>query len=94
MSVQHTPSNQCSSWARGALYLGVTAISFQRWLVGHRLLIPNRIKQGLTHCSPLYLPPDRLQKHLHFKTGIYSKYSDKLENTCFFSLRKSLVHFS
>jgi hypothetical protein len=61
-------------------------LCFKRCLAWHRILIMNCIKQGLTHCSLLYLPLVRLQNHLHFKTGIYSKYSDKLENTCFFFL--------
>lgn len=63
-------------------------LCLERWPPGHRLLIMDCIKQGLTRCSLLYLHLDRRQKHLHFKTGIYSKYSDKLENTCFSSLCK------
>lgn len=53
----------------------------------------NCIKQGLTHCSLLYLKLNRLQKHLHFKTGIYSKYSDKLENTCFLAFANNICAF-
>lgn len=53
----------------------------------------NCIKQGLTHCSLLYLKLNRLQNHLHFKTGIYSKYSDKLQNTCFLAFANNLCAF-
>lgn len=61
---------------------------------GHRLQIMKYIKQGLTHCSLLYLKLNRLQKHLHFKTGIYSKYSDKLGNTCFLAFANNICAFS
>lgn len=50
-------------------------------------------KQGLTHCSLLYLQPDTLQGHLHFKAGIYSKYSDKPENTCLLAFANNICVF-
>lgn len=92
--VQHNLSNKCDLQGAGS-YLPVCDLHYAwkgGW-PGHRLLIMNHIKQGLTHCSLLYLQLDRLQKHLHFKTGIYSKYSDKLGNTCLFSLCKYLCIF-
>lgn len=92
--IRHNLSDKCDLRGAGS-YLPACDL-YYAWKggwPGHRLLIMNCIKQGLTHCSLLYLKLNRLQKHLHFKTGIYSKYSEKLENTCFLAFANNICAF-
>lgn len=72
---------------QGVIHLCLTPIMLGE-VIGPPQTSDNELHKTRINSLFLFYLPSQAADHLHFKTGIYSKYSDKLENTCLFSLCK------